>query len=110
MAAFVPQMSQQRAIRFGHRLALPLAFDGVRLAYGDGDHTVEMPRQRIAHEIEVQRRLADGRSIERQAEAQQRIDEPLLGAFEFTPRQHVRRLGKIGNGPVERTGDAERRR
>ena len=94
-------MTEHRAIGLLHRLALALALDRVGLADGDGDDAVEVTGERIVDEVEVQRRLAHGGAVERQAQAQQRIDEPLLGALELAPGQQVGGIGQIGNGAVE---------
>ena len=69
-----------------------------------------MSGERIVDEVEGRAAaLPTAGAVERQAEAQQRIDEPLLGALELAPGQHVGRIGEIGNGAVELAGGAELR-
>jgi len=106
MSALVAQMAQQRAIGLRHGLALALALDRVGLAYRDGDDAVEVPCERVADEVEGERPLADGRAVEREPEAQERVDEALLGALEQAPGIDVPGIRQVRDGAVQGACDA----
>ena len=97
MPALVAEMAEQRAIGFAELLALPLSLDGIRFHDVDRDDAVEMAGQCVAHEIEGQRPLPSTPAVERQAEAEERIDEALLGPLQLPPGKEAA-VFAIGSG------------
>jgi hypothetical protein len=101
-------MPEQRAVGFVEPLALALAFHRVRLGDVDGDDAVEVPCRRFGEEVEGQRRGGPAAiGVEREPEAQQRVDQPLLGALDGRPGGDVLGRRQIGDRAVEPAGAAQ---
>src|ERR1700730_10107596 len=68
-----------------------------------------MSGESVVDEVEGQGSRPDGRAGEREAQAEQRIDEALFRALEAAPGVDVLGVGEVGDGAVECAGRAEGR-
>ena len=116
MAALVPHVSEQRAIRLPHRRPPPLALRIVSFGDVDGDDAVGVPGQQrwapgpgIGEELEREPVLRIvGAAWHGQTKLHQREQQAPLGAFEAGPRRGAARISKIGDDARDSARRAER--
>ena len=118
MGDLVAEMTEQRAVRLAHRLALTFTLGGVGLGRVEGDEAAGVPGQdrRLLRrgtdggrqEIECETVGIFGPGFQRQAQPQQRIEQSALGEFDLTPMPEVLGTCEIGNGAVMAAGRAKR--
>src|SRR5690606_2043773 len=85
VSAFVAEMAEQGAIGLAELLAPALSLDGIGFEDVDGDDAIEMAGRGVDEEIEREALAACSRRVERQSEAQEVVQEPLLGALQLLP-------------------------
>lgn len=114
MTDLMPEMAEQRPIGLVHihPCLLPLGIIGLAQINGDeparmtGDDRAWHPGI-IGKEIESEAGRALRQARQRQPQADQLIDEAVLGAFQPLPCVLMSRIGEIGNSPIVATGAAK---
>ena len=107
-------MAEQRAVRFAHRLAPLLAFGVVGFLQRDRDGAVLMARhdlmRRVGHvveELEEERLGGEPHVLRlREVEAEQGVEELMLGGLDLAPGQPVIGAAQLRDDAVVGTGRA----
>ena len=86
-------------------MTLPL--DSVRFIEVNGNNTIEVSSRGVAHEFECQRLTARCIAIERQAEAQQPIEQAFFRLLQVTPCEQVGRFSQVWDGSIELASAAQ---
>jgi hypothetical protein len=118
VADLVAEMPEERAVGLGHFAAMTFPLGVVGLGDVDGDQPQSMARNDLRAFLEHRARA--GEEVEgepffgvlelarqRQAEAQQPVDEAVLGLFQALPEQEILGRLEVGNRAVEPAGAAE---
>ena len=111
----MPEMAEQRAVKFAQLATYALALGVVGFRDIERDQAVVVPgHHRRASDggvgiekIECQRIGVFVLCVERQAELQQRVEQPMLGRLDEAPAPEILGLRQIGNGAVVPAGDTK---
>src|ERR1700712_4619493 len=113
MADFMPKMPKHGAVGLAHLQSPPLALEIIGLGQRDGDDPVVVARHHLGTVLPIGEKIEDQTVYrifqarpQRQFPAQQRIKQPVLAEFEFTPAGEFGGVGKIGNDAVMTAGHA----
>ena len=107
------KVAEKGAVRLAHLDAAPFSLDFVGLGEGYRDNAILMTghdflRVRVGEEVEDKPMcwiLSPG--PQREAPAQQRVEEAVLGGFEPTPTGKIGRYGQIRDRPIMPTGQTK---
>jgi hypothetical protein len=111
MRDFVPEMPEQGPVRLAHVAALLFPMSVVGFGNVDGDGAVEMAGQdRLPlgdEKVEGEPARISCLDDQRQPEAQQAVEQPMLGQFDLAPEQQIARFGQVRDRAVMAAGKAE---
>jgi hypothetical protein len=103
VARLVAHVPQERPIRFPERTPPPLALGVVRLGQGNRDHAAvvtgedrRLPVSRIRQELEGQAARISRARLGRQAQVEERVDQPALGRLQLAPGRPMPLHGRVG--------------
>src|SRR6188472_135640 len=113
MRNLVAEMPEQSAIGLAHGLALAFALGIVGLRHIEGNESAGVPghdprmrrsgSDRIGEEIKRETVGILELGCQRQTQAQQRIEQPVLGEFNLPPMAKILGTREIGDGAVVAT-------